>query len=232
MSARPPAGLSELGRLALLADIHGNLVALEAAVAALRPYAPDAWCSLGDTVGYFPAGGEVLGFLKDLGCLCLLGNHEAMLCAGDFSRNDEFYRLAEQKAALPGEHLAWMRTWPPRLSIRLGRERALLLHGSPEDPLHGYVYPDDDLEKFLPDGHEMLFAAHTHRPFSRSVKGVGICNVGSVGLPRDGSRCSTAVFFDYEGRRLEFVRTALDVARLRKEYGERTHPGVFRRLEK
>ena len=230
MAAQPPADMAEFGRVALLADIHGNFLALEAMVAALRPRAPEAWCILGDTVGYFPAGREVLGLLKDLGGICLLGNHEAMLGADDW-RNGEYYRLAEQKAELPVEQLEWLRSWPQKLSIRLGAERALLVHGSPAEPLRGYVYPDGDLEKHRPEGHEMLFMGHTHRPFSRPVNGGGLCNVGSVGLPRDGSRCSTAVLFDSGGRRLEFVRVAIDAARLRKEYGRRTHPAVFQRLE-
>jgi hypothetical protein len=55
------------------------------------------------------------------------------------------YRLAEAKARLSERNLAWIRKWPSRLELALDGRRIRLVHGSPADPLQGYVYPDSDL---------------------------------------------------------------------------------------
>ena len=62
-------------RIAVLSDIHGNLPALEAVLAALKPY--DAIWQLGDVVGYGPQLDEVVARLADEGATGVRGNHDA-----------------------------------------------------------------------------------------------------------------------------------------------------------
>src|SRR6476469_736652 len=62
-------------RIAVLSDIHGNLPALEAVLAALKPY--DAIWQLGDIVGYGPQPDEVVARLVDEGATGVRGNHDA-----------------------------------------------------------------------------------------------------------------------------------------------------------
>ena len=220
------------GKVALLADIHGNAIALEQIVKAISPHAPNAWFFLGDSVGYFPAGNEVLRILKSLGCICIIGNHEEMLLKGDFSHNEEYYKLAVQNKTILTEHRSWIATWPRQLTGNFGTKTALLVHGSPEDTQRGYIYPDGDLSVHERAGVDILFTAHTHRPFFTSLAHFSLCNVGSVGLPRDGSKCATALIFDTEEGNHVFVRCKLDFATIRTAYEIHTHPLIFNRIER
>ena len=63
-------------RVAVISDIHGNLAALEATLAALEDERPDAiWC-LGDLVGYGPRPNECCARVAEIADVCLIGNHD------------------------------------------------------------------------------------------------------------------------------------------------------------
>jgi len=53
-------------RLAILSDIHANLEALEAVIAAGEQQKVDAWVCLGDIVGYGADPGPCVERLRDL----------------------------------------------------------------------------------------------------------------------------------------------------------------------
>jgi predicted phosphodiesterase len=65
--------------IALLSDIHGNAIALEAVLADLSRQPVDRVIGLGDAATIGPRPRQVLDRLKSLGCACILGNHEAAL---------------------------------------------------------------------------------------------------------------------------------------------------------
>ena len=63
-------------RVAVISDIHGNLHALEAALAVIEDERPDAvWC-LGDLVGYGPRPNECCARVAGVADVCLIGNHD------------------------------------------------------------------------------------------------------------------------------------------------------------
>src|SRR4029078_10262455 len=63
-------------RVAVVSDIHSNLHALEAVLAAIDAEAPDElWC-LGDLVGYGPRPNECCATVAERAHVCLAGNHD------------------------------------------------------------------------------------------------------------------------------------------------------------
>ena len=66
-------------QIALISDIHGNYTALEAALADIDRRHVDAIICLGDVATIGPQPRQVLDKLKELGCPCILGNHESAL---------------------------------------------------------------------------------------------------------------------------------------------------------
>ena len=88
-----------MGPVAVLADIHGNLAALEAVLAALRPVKPRAYLVLGDVFGELGQALPVLERLREMKAICLMGNRERDMAA--FARGKKpAWQGALQLAAL------------------------------------------------------------------------------------------------------------------------------------
>ena len=71
-------------KLALLSDIHANLLALQACMAHARLQGAHRFAVLGDSVGYGPQPAQVLETVRELaaaGAIVLQGNHDALAVA-------------------------------------------------------------------------------------------------------------------------------------------------------
>ncbi len=176
-------------RLAVIADTHGNLLALEAVLADLRRAAPDLTVNLGDLVsGPFDPAGSADAQMA-LGGPTLAGNHDRQLLEGGSGASDAF--------ALPhltGAHRNWLAGLPATLSLAGGDVFAC--HGSPaggdldyllEDVRSGRAVLDTD-RAILPrlagiGAARVVLCGHTHTPRVVSVGGVLVVNPGSVGMP-------------------------------------------------
>lgn len=172
-------------RIALLADVHSNLPALEAVIKAIRRHSPDRIVSLGDQVNLGPCPKETLDLLHAERIDCLHGNHERyILSAMD---NDPAYSganfesLRYNAALLTREEI----TLPRTLKI----EGTIFTHAMPEDDR----FPVFDAEKALPllqrmtfDGPTHIVCGHGHNPTHIRSGWVTIDSIGSAGCMDDG----------------------------------------------
>ncbi len=180
-------------RIAIIADIHGNLTALEAVLADLEDTGADRVVCLGDVAATGPQPHETVARLRALGCPVVMGNTDAAsfrpvrLSPTD----EEGRRFAEIDAwcaaQLTPEDLAYMRTFQPTLTMPLGHDATLFcFHGSPHSNTEGIVAttPDAALTRMLA-GYDatVLACGHTHTPFIRHYREALLLNPGSVGLP-------------------------------------------------
>lgn len=176
-------------RIAVLADVHGNRLALEAVLAHLRAASPDLIVNLGDLVSgpYDPQGAAALQ--RSLGAQTLAGNHERAVLGEGLWAPDVLARALLQ----PAER-AWLAGLPPRLSL-LGGE-IFACHGSPAGGDLEYLLEDastgrmrlDTLASIRPrlagiGAARLVLCGHTHVPRVASVDGVLVVNPGSVGMP-------------------------------------------------
>lgn len=215
-------------RIAILSDVHGNAPALEACLARLRPMAPDALYFLGDAVGYLPGEADVLDRLADEHALCQQGNHEAMMLhpTPESLQKESQYRLADARERLAPAALDRIAQWPDRREVPLGQRRLLLVHGSPQRPLDGYVYADDDLSPFDDLTCDAVFMGNTHRPFVREHRGKLLVNVGSVGLPRDQGNLAAFALYDDRDHACRVFRVRFDVADVLAACADAVSPDV------
>lgn len=220
-------------KLGFLADAHGNLEAFRQAVALLRRLGAEELHFLGDAVGYL-AGDAVVRAIRDLAMPALRGNHEAMLLAGGVDAGrDAVYRLGETARAMAPELRAFVAGWPTERRVDSESGPLWFVHGSPADPVFGYVYPDSDLAGFRIPAGTIVFMANTHRPFRRECAGARFVNIGSCGLPRDAGCLGSACLFDTVTGEARIVRfdiaaaTAAAVARCGTVHPDVT--AVFRR---
>jgi len=152
---------------------------------------------LGDAVGYIPSMRVVDHLISiDDKVICLLGNHEDMLIRGDISaEKDKVYQFSKTKKMMDLTHLEYIEKWKLSHSMVRPIGKLLFVHGSPNDPLYDYVYPDSDLSKYNTDA-DFVFMGNSHHPFIRKYQDTTFINVGSCGLPRDDGRYGSVVLFD------------------------------------
>ncbi len=66
-------------RIALIADIHGNDHALDAVLSDIERAGVDDVICLGDVATLGPSPASCLERIGELGCRCVMGNHDAFL---------------------------------------------------------------------------------------------------------------------------------------------------------
>ena len=98
------------------------------------------------------------------------------------------------------------RTLPLKTEFHGDGVAGLFVHGSPTDPLTGYIYPDSDLSEFSEIGADVVFMGHTHHPFVRQFNRKLFVNVGSCGLPRGQDLRGSVCIFDVAERRAQIIR--------------------------
>ena len=111
-------------RFLILSDIHSNLDALEAVLAAAPAY--DVVANLGDIVGYGACPNEVIDRSRELGKIFVRGNHDKT-CAGIADIRGFNYIAAAAVVwthnALTPENLQWLKDLPqgPLKMLFLGK---------------------------------------------------------------------------------------------------------------
>jgi predicted phosphodiesterase len=200
-------------RIAVLSDVHGNPTALEACLRHVERMEVDQRAFLGDAVGYLPGARECVEMLTASGFLCQQGNHESMLLEPSerAARNEAVYRLAEARSQLPEQMLSTLAAWPRSRRLEADGKRILFVHGTPDDPLEGYAYPDSDLSAWAELPFDAVFTGNTHRPFAARQGSILIANAGSVGLPRDVGDLACFLVYDSAAGNCEHYRVRFDV---------------------
>ena len=212
-------------RIGLLADVHGNAIALERCLSVVKAMNVDALHLIGDLVGYLPGEQACLQMLQGERFAFQRGNHEEMLIApsAEATARDDVYQLAAVRARMSPAAMRTVAMWPSRRELVLSGRRVLLVHGSPADPLYGYVYPDSDLSEFRALSYDAVLMAHTHRPFVARVGEIVVANVGSIGLPRDVGALSAFAVYDSNANDVEIYRVTLDVKAVLARWGGVIH---------
>jgi predicted phosphodiesterase len=235
-------------RIAVLSDIHGNLPALDAVLAALRPF--DAVWQLGDIVGYGPQPDEVVSRLAEENAVGVRGNHDAA-ALGDLD-TDSFNDDARAAVEWTAERIdSSTREWLSALPQRGVEKPFTLVHGSPRDPTWEYVFTASIARANLSSfDTEHCLCGHTHIPVAYREKGgrmEGIqvadgdtlklgrqrvmANPGSVGQPRDGDPRASAMLLDTDQQTLQWRRVDYPIERVQKLMTERKLPArLVRRL--
>lgn len=222
-------------RVAAISDIHGNLAALEAVLAAIEEASVDeTWC-LGDLVGYGSEPDGCTDLVRERCDVCLLGNHDlAVLGSLDISSFSEAAAEAVDwtRRNVEDRTLSYLRELEPAAA----RGGIGLFHASPRDPIWEYVLSAEQADACLDEQAERLgLIGHSHVAlfFTRGNGSKGeakgaqatdgtlldvsagewLINPGSVGQPRDGDPRAAWLELDTEGGSAQFHRVPYDVER-------------------
>lgn len=227
--------------IAILSDIHANVIALKAVLQDMESLEVSTALCLGDTVGYGPDPAECVRLVRERCVASIMGNHEAMLIVLEKMGPQEFgetvsapLELAHQQ--LPADDLEWAAALP----IGIDLDAFEIIHGSLHEPpeFHYIDSPETAADNFRSQKRPVSFHGHSHVPaiWEKSETGKIRCfapeeavvtldpdrvyavNVGSVGQPRDGDPRASYAIYDHGTGRLLHRRVSYDIAKARKRF--------------
>ncbi len=220
----------------VLADVHGNLPALEAVLDDARRRGADGYLFLGDAVGYGPQPAECVRRLAELPRAVLVrGNHDHAVATGrlDWGMNSLARECAQWTLdALGPQELRWLGELP----VEHLDEGWMAVHGAPRDPHRflAYVYEltyEDNLRWLRDHSVALRFHGHTHVQLVHAEQASGpaklaghrtvelrprchyLVNPGSVGQPRDGDPRAAYALWHRTSGSVESVRVPYDLER-------------------
>jgi predicted phosphodiesterase len=179
-------------RIALISDLHGNDIALEAVLADIAKRGVDQTICLGDVVTLGPRPLAMLERLQKAGCVCVLGNHDEFMFEPDLARQySQIPVLLDAidwcRAQLPRDAIDYLRSFRASYELPLdSRHQLFLFHGTPESNSVDLLAttPPGVLDDMLAGRQASVMAGgHTHVQMLRQHRGLLIVNPGSVGMP-------------------------------------------------
>jgi len=224
-------------RIAILADVHANLPALEAVLEDIERQRVDRVIVNGDTVNRGPESVGVMHALEGIEHDAVMGNHDDVMLMVVERRDvdvdpwylDPFWRSTRRAAEEVERHglLERIRSMP--LSLRVeepGAPSLLVAHGTPRHYREG-IGPQTTPEVIseITEEHpaDVLVGSHTHRPYLARWGRYTVLNTGSVGASFTGEpRAHYLILTLRQGRwHPEFRRVPYDRQRALDAY-ERT----------
>jgi predicted phosphodiesterase len=187
-------------KIAALADIHGNLRALNAVQEDLQAWKPDLVYILGDTINRGPKSPDCLQIIQtqDLqaGWQVIKGNHEEYVL--NFTHPDTplsgpeyevlqivhwtFTRLTENQ-------IAYNLALPLEINQKPDGKHALRAVHASMQGIRAGIYPSmnpEQISEMIQPAPDLILVGHTHQPLVKKVDQTLVVNSGSVGMPFDG----------------------------------------------
>lgn len=217
-------------KLAVLADIHGNLAALERVTAHLQAWQPDQVVVGGDVVNRGPRPLECLRLVEakqqSHGWLVVRGNHEDYVISHaepDAPRRGpqfEIQRLAYWTYCQLNNDVSALRAMPFQLSLAAPDDSEVRITHASMRGIRDGIYPETpeaQLRRQIQPPARLLCVGHTHRPLIRHIDDTLVVNVGSVGLPFDGDLRPGYAQLEWHGDRWQAKIIRLDYDRQQAE---------------
>lgn len=209
-------------KIAILSDIHANLEALQAALAAMAAEGVDRIVCLGDIVGYNTDPAECVALLREAGALCIAGNHDRAVTrqiGTDGFSVAAIRAISWTRRRLSPDVLSWLSNLPLKASID---HHLVVVHGALHPDVGCEVVRLDNDERRLltvnalmkhPSGARVCAFGHTHRMGVFEYRDGALwphgtdevhlredsyylINPGTIGEPRTSERRATYLVYD------------------------------------
>jgi predicted phosphodiesterase len=208
--------------IAIISDIHANLEALEAVLRDIRAEWIDTIVCLGDIVGYNADPAACIGLLRDVGAICVAGNHDRAV-TGQIT-TEGFNPLAARavdwtRSRLTADDIGWLAALPLKAAVQ---DRLIAVHGALHPDIGcELVRLDTDEKRQLsfealaahPSGIRLCAFGHTHRLGIYEMRdgrmtthegqsaalregSFHLVNPGTVGQPRTSDRRASYLVLD------------------------------------
>lgn len=207
-------------QIAIISDIHANLIALEHVLADIDHRGISQIYCLGDLVDFAPWGNEVISLVKKRGIPCLLGNHDERIAYDTavvplehhdaIETANRHKAIAFSKRTIHLDNKQWLANLPFNLTLTFRidgvLQRVLLVHATP-DSNEQYVFEKDDKKSISSDliGKEIdvLVMGHTHYSYIQKESDILFVNCGSVGRSKEVDRKASYTILTISARGVE-----------------------------
>ena len=219
-------------KIAVLADVHGNLQALRAVTDHVDRWRPDAVLVAGDVVNRGPRSPECWDLVAERsardGWIVIRGNHEEYVMqrgSPDAARPppdyDVFAAVDWCRRSL-GARFDELPGMPTEASLETPAGEVFMTHGTVRGSRDG-IYPqttDGELETKVRLQSAVFAVGHTHRPLTRRYRGCLVVNAGAIGMPFDGDPRAAYARLELTGstRRARIVRLDYDRAAAERDF--------------
>jgi putative phosphoesterase len=228
--------------VAVITDIHGNLPALQAALARIDELAITRIYCGGDLVGYGPNPNEVCTLIAERDIPTIYGNYDYAIardlddcgCAYITPHDRELGQRSVRWTLAHTDQASkdFMRQLPFDLRLEVGGTPVHLVHGSPRK-VNEYLFEDKPAslyERLAKDEDaNMLVFGHSHKPWVHEFGGVVFVNCGSVGKPKDGDPRGAFAVLRHTANRIdvEIERVTYDAQAVAREVSAAGLPEEF-----
>jgi putative phosphoesterase len=226
-------------KIAVISDIHSNVLALEDVIKDIKEKEVDLTVCLGDLVGYCTFPNEVINLIRDNNILTIKGNYdevvgeELMVCGCDYPdpKDAENAGLSLNWSIdnVSDKNKRFLRELPNELKLTFKGKNISFVHGSPR-LINEYLKENSNeakevMERFTED---VLVCGHTHKPYYKMYGNKMLINAGSVGKPKTGNPNANYVIIDVtENIKVEIVEVSYDFEKIASAIEENELPVEF-----
>ncbi|RCV64982.1 Exopolyphosphatase/pppGpp-phosphohydrolase/Predicted phosphodiesterase [Methanophagales archaeon] len=207
-------------KIAIIADVHGNLHALNAVMDDAKRRDAEIFLNAGDFLGYGAFPDEVVQKLSSENVHSIIGNYDLKVLRKEKKKKGGKIKKQKQISFdFAGENISetsirFLRSLDREMRISIGDKSLLMVHGSPEsveEPLSPFTSEERLSELASVAGADVVIMGHSHRQFKREVDGVSFINPGSVGRPDDGDRRANYAILHTNSFYVDFIKLDYDV---------------------
>ena len=225
--------INQIARVAAFYDIHGNLPALEAALAEAEATGVEQFV-LGGDLALGPMPRDTLDQIIGLGsrAYSVRGNCDRLMVDAFDGRSLAFLPPAVQESIawaagqLDEHHRDFLAALPQTLTANIdGLGAVLFCHATPrsDDEIVTARTSEERLDPIVAQVTQgVVVCGHTHMQFHRRLGNLDLVNAGSVGMPYGG----TGAHWLLLGPQIELTRTAYDGTRAAERICETSYPGA------
>lgn len=223
-------------RLAFIADIHGNAVALDAVLEDIKQRNIDKLFILGDLSYRGPEPQRSIDIIKSLNVGVIKGNADEWIVRGvkdgEVPKNVLSMMNMEREwtlANLNNEDVEYLKDLPNELKLTFNQIKIHAFHATPIN-LFDAIQPDESSEvmkkNLITNDSDIFIYGHIHKPYVRFINGKCIINTGSVGLPFDGLDKASYALIDTKVNSFEasVVRVGYEVKEVVKQFEGSDYP--------
>ncbi len=225
--------------IAIIADVHANLHALNAVIADAKRRGIEIFLNAGDFLGYGAFPDEVVLKLSSENVRSVIGNYDLKVLKKRKEKKRENIKNEKQISFdyagknLSKSSIRYLRSLDREMRISTGDKSILMVHGSPES-IDEHLTPDTPEERMselaLIADADVVIMGHSHLQFKRTVNGVTFINPGSVGRPDDGDRRANYAILNVSSLSINLIKVDYDVEGAADSIRDRGLPENFAQM--